>query len=195
VDQTDDSLPPLSADVEAGIKEVLGLFDVPAFARRGRELESTLRRLHDRCDTTRHQMLEMVRLRLRQWSGAVTGPDGWSGVFRCSIAPLWPLCGAEQPDWAHAPSPLRRQRKIARDLIASVLRFNRRWIHFVGQLNLAPTNFVIDQYNRYYLMEKECVMASARLAARQFTPVPLLTMHQLMLDHPVLPVPELVRSS
>ena len=66
-------------------------------------------------------------------------------------------------------------------------------MHFLERLNLEPTNTVIDQYNRYYVLEKECVMGSARLAARHFTPVPQLTTATLADDHPTLPVPELRR--
>ena len=66
---------------------------------------------------------------------------------------------------------------------------------FLDRLNLEPANHVIDQYNRYYLLEKECVMGSARLAARLFTPVPKLTREQLVRDHPILPVPNLLHRS
>jgi hypothetical protein len=59
-------------------------------------------------------------------------------------------------------------------------------------MNLDPVNLVIDQYNRYYVFEKECVMGSARLAARHFVPVPLITTPMLLNDHPTLPVPELL---
>jgi hypothetical protein len=185
------SPPTLNADFETELKEMMGLFDVPAFARRGQHLEITLRNLHDRCRRARGQLLDMVQLRLRQWSRAVTGPDEWSTVFTCPIEPLWPLAAAERPTWAEFPASIRRQRIIAGDLIAAVLRFNRRWPRFLEQLNLDPANTVIDQYNRYYVLEKECAMGSARLAARHFQPVHLITTSRLLDDHPPLPVPEL----
>jgi hypothetical protein len=191
VDDAEGSPPTFNADIETDVKELLGLFDLPAFARRGQDLEITLRRLHERCRVARHQLLDMVRMRLRQWSHAVTGPGSWSGVFNRSIEPLWPLSDAEEPEWALSPAPLRRQRIIAGDLLAAVLRFNRRWSLVVERLNLEPTNDLIDQYNRYYVFEKECVMGSARLAARHFVAVPALTTATLILDHPLLPVPEL----
>ena len=53
---------------------------------------------------------------------------------------------------------------------------------------------MIDQYNRYYVLEKECVMGSARLAARHFTPVERVTKPSLLEEHPALPVPELAGS-
>ena len=183
--------PTMYADIETEVKEMMGLFDVPAFARRGHDLEITLRRLHERCQKARFQLLDMVHLRLRQWSRAVTGPNAWTAVFAGPIEPLWPLATAEPPIWGEFPAPIRRQRIIAGDLIAAVLRFNRRWEQYVQLLNLEPVNAVIDGYNRFYVLEKECVMGSARLAARNFQHKPLLTTAILLDDHPPLPVPEL----
>jgi hypothetical protein len=191
VDDAEGPTPALNADVETEVKEMMGLFDLPAFARRGQDLEITLRHLHERCHKARLQLLDMVQLRLRQWSRAVTGPDAWPALFTRSIEPLWPLAAAEPPKWSEFPAPLRRQRIIAGDLIAAVLRFNRRWQQFIEQLNLEPVNSVIDRYNRYYVLEKECVMGSARLAARHFQHVPLITTAILLDNHPPLPVPEL----
>jgi hypothetical protein len=191
VDEDEGSWPIGNADAEAGLKEVLGLFDLPAFARRGQDLEHTLRRIHHRCRAARGAMLEMVHLRLRQWASAVIGPDSWAPVLAHSIEPLWGLSQAKPPQWAATPAPMRQQRLIARDLIDSVNRFNRRWIHFLEHLNLGPTNAVIEEYNRFYLLEKECVMGSPRLAGRYFTEVPKLTTEMLRADHPILPVPEL----
>lgn len=134
----------------------------------------------------------MVQLRLRQWSAVVTGPNAWAGIFASPIEPLWPLACAEQPKWAVSPATIRRQQIVANDLIAAVLRFNRRWVRYLEQLNLEPVNTAIDRYNCYYVLEKECVMGSARLAARHFQPVQRLTISSLLRDHPQLPVPELV---
>jgi hypothetical protein len=192
VDETDESLTTLGGDVEAEIKEMMGLFDAPAFARRGQELEDTLRRLDNRCRLARIERLDMVHLRLRQWARAVTGPEAWTAVFSASIELLWTLSEAEPPEWAREAAPLRRQLESARDLIAAVLRFNHRWLQFLGSLRLEAANSVIDDYNRYYLLEKECVMGSARLAARFFTPVPRLGREPLLHDHPLLPVPRLL---
>jgi hypothetical protein len=192
VDETDESLTTISGDVEVEIKEMMGLFDVPAFARRGQELEDTLRRLGERCRQARAERLDMVHVRLRQWARATTGPEAWSAVFSASIEPLWPLSGAEPARWASESAPIRRQIEIARDLIAALGRFNHRWVQFLDGLKLEPANRVIDDYNRYYLLEKECVLGSARLAARFFIPVPRLSREQLLRDHPPLPVPDLL---
>jgi hypothetical protein len=143
----------------------------------------------------REELLEMVRMRLRQWAGAVTGPDDWRTVFTASIEPLWAQSEAVQPRWASARASSRRQLAIARDLIAAVLRFNSRWDRFLDQINLEPVNTAIDCYNRYYLIEKECVVGSARIAARHFVRLARIGKDSLLKSHPTLPIPELLRAS
>jgi hypothetical protein len=188
MDESDESNPLMSTETE--INELLGLFDAPAFARRGHDLEYALARLHARCRRERGALLDMVRLRLRQWAGVATGPEDLAGAFNAPIAGLWPLCDAEAPAWAGQPAPPRRRRSVARDLVASVTRFNQRWDAFLDQLNVEPVNRMIDQYNRYYVLEKECVLGSARLALRHFTPKARLTRAALDEEYPALPVPE-----
>jgi len=188
MDERDDATP--LGGVEAEIKELLGLFDVPAFARRGQEVEYARVRLRARCAGARSGMLDMVRLRLRQWAAAASGPADASRFFAVPIDPLWALAGAENPRWGVRPDSPRRLRAIARDLVASSERFNRRWARFLDALDLAPINRQIDHYNRYYVLEKECVLGSARLAARHFTPLPPIGLDELRSEHPTLPVPE-----
>jgi len=178
------------ADTE--MQQVLGLFDLPAFARRGQELEHSLARLDQHCRRERGAMLEMVRLRLRQWASASEGPEAWQTIFTAPLDPLWTLCEAEPPVWSGRPSHRRRQRAIARDLIASIERFNRRWTEYLETLKLERINFLIDQYNRYYVLEKECILSSVRLAARNFTPKSPVTSEQLFELYPILPVPLLL---
>ncbi len=180
--------PILATDRE--VRELMGLFDVPAFARRGQDMDFTLSSLHGRCRAHRAGMLDMVQVRLRQWSRAAVGPDDWSDVFRAPVVGLWALSLAEPPRWAASPASTRQRRGVARDLIASVERFNDRWRRHVARLDFAPINVMIDQYNVYYIIEKECVMGSARLAARAFEPVSPVSPASILVDHPLLPVPE-----
>lgn len=190
MDETDETQSLTSTETE--IKELMGLFDAPAFVRRGHDLEYALARLESRCRRGREAMLDMVLLRLRQWSGVATGPDDVAGTFAAPFAALWPLCDATPPaPWAARPAPPRRRRAIARDLVASVTRFNQRWAAFLDQLNLEPVNHLIDQYNRYYVLEKECIVGSARLAMRHFTPKARVTRASLDAEYPGLPVPGL----
>jgi hypothetical protein len=122
---------------ETEIKELLGLFDAPAFARRGADLEYAVGRLHARCRWQRGEFIEMVQLRLRQWASVATSGDDVRGTFTAPVAPLWALCAAPPPAWALHPAPPRRRRAVARDLVSSVTRFNRRWTVFLDELNLA----------------------------------------------------------
>jgi len=134
-------------------------------------------------------MLEMVRLRLRQWAAAAPGPEADSRFFLASIAPLWPLADAEAPRWGTRRASSWGLRAIARDLITSVERFNRRWLDHLEGLDLGPINRQVDDYNRYYLLEKECSLGSARLAARNFVPKVRVTLDDLRAELPLLPVP------
>lgn len=174
------------------LRQMLGLFDVPAFARRGRELESFQTRLRVRCEAQRDGMLEMVRLRLKQYA-AGSGPTSWADVFREPIDPLWELTGAPAPVWAALPSGGYRRRSLGRDLRASVERFNRRWRGFLETLSFDTHNRLIDHYNRYYVLEKEIALGSARLAARHFVPKPPLQRSDVLAWCPLLPEPELLR--
>ena len=191
-DETEEAGHPIGAETQ--IKELMGLFDVPAFARRGQDLEYCLRSLHARCHLRREEFLEMVRLRLRQWSRAAAGRDGWRGVFTDPIDGLFLAVDFEGLAAVGEPAPLRQRRAVARDLVASVQRFNRRWRQHLDSLRLDSTNLLIKQYNQYYLLEKECVLGSARLAARHFAPVAEISVGSLLEVYPLLPVPELVGS-
>ena len=182
----------LGMKTEAEIRELMGMFDAPSFARRGQAMESSIARLHERCRLNRSQMLDMVRLRLKQWAQAVDGPDAWREVFKDPIDHLWPLSESERPTWSETSQPLRRRRTIARDLVASVERFNTRWTLRIRELNLAPINELIRQYNAFYVLEKECVLGSSRLAARFFRPEPELTPERLLVAHPLLLIPEML---
>lgn len=175
---------------DAELNELMGLFDAPAFARRGQDVEHALQTLHARCLRGRAEMLEMVQVRLRQWAGASVGPDDWSDVLRAPIHVLWPLSGAEEPRWSKLPASARRRRAIIRDLIASVERFNARWLRFVEELDPATINAIITGYNEFYLLEKECALGSARLARVGFRPLAPVSAATLLTEHPLLPVPE-----
>ena len=173
---------------EAELNQLLSLFDAPAFARRGHDLEYALGRLHLRLAHERAGMLDMVKTRLRQWSSVAVGPDDWMGVFAEPVEPLYLLTGADPPSWSSQPAPDRRRRAVARDLAASVERFNRRWLPFLDGLRLDSINRQIKAYNTNYVFEKECVLGSARLAVRNFVPQPAVARETLLILYPTLPV-------
>ncbi len=179
--------------IEAEIKELLGLFDVPAFARRGQDLEYALLRLRTRAVRTRSDMLDMVRLRLKQWASAASCPGDALKVFREPIDALWPQAEAPPPRWSIRADSNRRLRRIGRDLVASVERFNRRWAKYLDDIDLTAIHRQVDHYNRYYLLEKEMILGSTRLAARHFEPKAYPTVDELRAALPVLTVPQSIR--
>ena len=195
MDDTEGSPPTLNADIETEVKEMMGLFDLPAFARRGQDLEITLRRLHERCRKARGQLLDMVQLRLRQWSRAVTGPGRLAGCLHpLDRAPLAARGGRAAAAGPNSPLPIRRQRIIAGDLVAAVLRFNRRWAAVsrtieprAGQHRHRPVQSLLRPRKR----------VRHGLGAARRPPFPTRApAHDgdTPDDHPPLPVPELLAS-
>jgi hypothetical protein len=179
----------LPAVTDPAVRRMLGLFDVPAFARRGQDLAMAREALQARCRKQQTELLGMVHLRLKQWAAAATGFDDWRDAWLEPIGWLWERAGAAPPAWTRHPATPRRRRSLARDLISSVERFNRRWRSYVEALDLDPVNRMIRGYNQYYLIEKECSLGSPRLAARSFQPESPLTPEQVLADFPLLPVP------
>lgn len=191
MDDADAEAPSLEVH-DPEMRQMLGMFEVPAFARRGQEIESFLTRLHARCERERDGTLDMVRLRLKQWAAAARADD-WSRVFVAPIDHLWPMTQAEPPTWVESPVSSWRLRAIGRDLVVSIERSNRRWEHAIDSLRFDSYNTLVEQYNRYYLLEKEIVLGSARLASRHFTPKQRLGPENLREWFPLLPLPELKR--
>ena len=71
----------------------------------------------------------------------------------------------------------------------SIDRFNKRWLNYVHTLDLTRINELRDGYNRYYLLEKECAMRSARLARQHFRRLEPMTREAVLDRFPLLPVP------
>lgn len=188
---TPDDLTEMPGTTDPELRRMLGLYDMPAFARRGQDLEHALGRVRARCRSERERLAAMVLVRLRQWARVATGPGDGMDVFAEPPRALAAALGDPPLPWASLRGGDRRRRDAARALAASVARFNRAWPRFLEGLELRVVNQAIDHYNRYYVLEKECCLGSARLAARGFTPVPPLTAQTLLAEFPLLPTPSL----
>jgi hypothetical protein len=89
------------------------------------------------------------------------------------------------------PVPTNSPRALRRAVVVlqtSIRRFNRRWSAFLAELDLAPLNKQRDDYNRYYVLEKECALRSPRLAREGFRELRPLTLDDLAAQFPPLPV-------
>jgi len=180
---------------DESLGRVLGLYDTPAYVRRGLELTESRERVFRRCEAMREDWLRWVRVHLRMLRLHI---DNWcmlreylSSDEDCCI--LANLAAALLND---GPTPGLRDgsawgvRRKLRDLIECIERFNHRWTRFLAGLDLSEVNARAAAYNRYYLLEKECAMRSPRLAARGFEPAKELTHEELALRFPCLPTPK-----
>jgi hypothetical protein len=168
-------------------RRLLGLFDLPAFVRRGQDLDWLRSRVLGRVSAEREERLAMVRMRLRQWAAGATSANDGDGALEGPVGALVEACGGPVPAWAGVRGTAGRRRRAARDLAASVARFNARWRIYLETLDLGPINRQIDMYNRYYVIEKECSLGSARLAHRHFEPVGRWSLEGLLVWFPPLP--------
>jgi hypothetical protein len=177
-------------------KQFLSRFDAPAYIRRGRNVQAALDELFDHCRRQRAEWSKMARLRI----GMLHALAGDWGKLR----PL--LADGEQLDilryhLAALASPLRSPleptasarvlRGALRDLIESLQHFNERWQVFLKNVDLTGVNELRDGYNRYYVLEKECAVRSARIARQGFVPMQPLTSDDLAAEFPLLPIPRL----
>lgn len=177
-------------------KRFLSQYDAPAYIRRARGMQAAYDQLLEHCRRRRAEWLELVRLRIGMLH-ALAGDWG-------NLRPF--LADDEQLDilryhLAAVAAPLRAPieptgsgrvlRRALRELRESLERFNHRWEEFVNGVDLTAVNELREGYNRYYVLEKECAVRSARIARQGFVPLAPLTTDDLVAQFPLLPVPRL----
>lgn len=169
-----------------------GCYDAPAYVRRARAVEDAFARVLERCRWQRQEWLELVRVRL----GLLQALAGDWERLRPLLAAggdldrVRALFAELAPRLRHAVSPARSERALRRaaeELNASIARFNGRWRRFLGEVDLAAVNALREGYNRYYLLEKECAVRSARVARAGYRPLAPVTAAALEAIFPLLP--------
>jgi hypothetical protein len=192
-----DEIPILSReDGSHTVKQFMAQYDAPAYVRRGRRVDAEWEFLLARCRRQRDEWLELVRVRLAMLH-ALAGDWG-------RLVPL--LAEAEHAEALRrlhaelrpelrlpvaATESLRALRRAVAELAESAERFNRRWGEYLATVDLGPVNAARDGYNRWYVLEKECALRSARLARQGFRPLSPLTLEAVVAALPPLPVPQL----
>jgi hypothetical protein len=181
---------------EEAVKRFLAQYDAPAYIRRARSVEAALEQLLDHCRRRRAEWLEIVRLRIAMLHALVGDwknllpfltNDGQLDILRYHLAALAsPLRAPIEPTTC-----ARALRRALHELHESLQRFNERWQAFLASVDLTAINELREGYNRYYVLEKECAVRSARVARQEFTPLPPLTLEDLAARFPLLPVPRL----
>jgi hypothetical protein len=196
-----DETPVAANETDPFERLILGRYDVPAYVRRARGVQDGLEAVLARCRAQREEWLSMVRLRVGELFARA---GNWE-----ALRPL--LADDEQLDHvrnlhdelrpmlrvSHEPTrSASKLRRILHELIASLERFNRRWLAFLPENDLSEVNALRDSYNRYYILEKECAVRSPAVARMGFQRLEPLTTDDLRTMLPSLPVPKLaVRGS
>jgi hypothetical protein len=165
---------------------------VPAFALRAQRTEQAFQTLLEQCRQQRTLYLRGVRWAFLRLRCLAAEPAALLPLLRDAAqldtlaliekeAGPWPVC----PGRKASPA---RQRRALEELCQAIERFNRRWRNYLEQLDLTPLNALREDYNRYYLLEKECFLGSPRLARQGFQPLPPLTVDELLRLLPLLPM-------
>lgn len=190
-----DELPiPARDDPSEVFKQVAGAYDAPAYLRRAQRVRGVYEVLLEQCRRQREEGLTLVKTRL----ATLFALAGSEAALR-SLLPndehwrqLVALHAELQPRLRVPIGATRSDRALRgalRELIESLERFNRRWRGFLAALDLSEVNRERDGYNRYFVLEKECAVRSAKIARHGFVPLPLLTHADLFAAFPELPVP------
>jgi hypothetical protein len=175
-------------------QQVTAQFDAPAFVRRARSVEVAWERLVFFCQGKRDDLLTIPRLRLAVL--LASGGD-WEKVGALLAAPaeadgLQELFMRWRPKLRVQVERTESTRVLKRalyQLCESFERFNRKWHRFVSGVDLGEINRLRTDYNRFYVLEKECSVRSAAIAREGFRPLPPLTTCDLFVEFPLLPVP------
>jgi hypothetical protein len=177
-------------------KHFLACFGPPAYVRRARAVQDALDQLLERCQRQRAEWLALVRARL----GMLRALAGEWAVLRPLLHDdeqldiLRHLHSTLQPRLRLPVRPTRSSWKHGRalwDLLESITRFNRRCQDFVTSADLGQVNGLRADYNRYYVVEKECAVRSSALARQGFSRLEPLTPCDLLSMLPPLPMPRL----
>lgn len=177
-------------------KRVVSAYDAPAYVRRARRVHEAGEAVLEHCRRRRDEWLGLARTRL----GTLFALAGTWEALRPLVADdeqIGALAGLHQDLRPRLRVPVepttsaRALRRALAELCESLERFNRRWREFLAAIDLGEVNRERDGYNRYYVLEKECAVRSARLARHGFTPLPPLTTDDLARALPELPVPRI----
>jgi hypothetical protein len=181
-------------DERAFFKQMTSYYDAPAYVRRARRVQESLEEQVQQCLVQRTEWLRMARIwlgRLRMLAGS------WSALLPFlaeeeQMGVLLQLEALLEPR-PRVPEPVTRSaarlRRTLRELVDSLRRFNERWLTYLAEVDLSALNSIRADYNRYYLLEKECALRSPRLARQGFAPLAPLTNTDLLARLPPLPIP------
>lgn len=185
-----------SSDDTGTLQQLAAIGGAPAFMVRAARTQEALERVLRPGRHQRGEWLQMVRLRL----GTVHALAGDWPALRPLLADeqqlklLQQLYADLQPCLKAPPAPTASQKILRRallELLESLEYFNQRWRKYLHGVDLTHVNQAREKYNKYYLLEKECVVRSPALARREWRPLEPVAIADLFRWLPLLPVPVL----
>jgi len=180
-------------DDELG-KLVMGQYGPPAFLRRAQRVQAAFDHVIAQCRSKRDEWLVMVRINLGQLHGLA---GAWAALAPLvaddsqvdMLRQLHTLLEPKLRGSVEATSSPRVLRRTLAELIADLENFNRQWQAFLPTVDLGEINKQREDYNRYYLLEKECAVRSPRVARLGYRPLAPATVEEIAQALPLLPVP------
>jgi hypothetical protein len=178
------------------LQQLVAAGGVPAFAARAQRVQEAFDALVAVCRRERAAFLKVARSQLgtlQELAGTWSRLLPWlQDEAQLDIFPH--LCAEMRPNVRTPSQPTSSKRTLRRalhELVASLDYVNLRWQKYLQELDLSRVNGLRDGYNRYYVLEKECLLGSPRLARQGFRPLPPLTRDDILALFPSLPVPAL----
>lgn len=178
-------------------QQAITAYDAPAFIRRARDVEYAWAVLVDTCRQKRDKLLELPRMRLAMLFKRLPSPMELPSRL-ChpdEAAYLRNLYHEWQPKLRVDVELVRSDRQIERlltELRESFTRSNQRFEQYLNAINLDEVNRLRENYNKYYVLEKECAVLSSEVAQSAFVPMSPATTDQLIELFPLLKVPKTV---
>jgi len=179
---------------EKWFQQMLALHGAPAYVRRAQNVEAAWQQIVERCRRQRHEWLGLARTRLGflralagEWTALeaiLAGPD--------DVAALVQLERELEPTLKARPEPTRSRRRLRHalhELVDSLTYFNERWQAYLAKVDVTEVNRLRHDYNRYYVLEKECAVRSPQIARQGFRPLAPATVAELAALFAPLPVP------
>jgi hypothetical protein len=189
-DNMDEIVVPSRSEEQPLFQQMMSQFGGPAFLRRAHRTEATLTALRAKLALTRSDWLGMVKMRLATLHGLA---GDWSNLRprldAAEVEALARLHAELRPTLRLPTAPTANAGTLwtgVIELSESLQRFNRRWLKLIQGTDLSEVNRRRDEYNRYYVLEKECALGSARIARHGFRPLPPVTTAALLAWFPLL---------
>lgn len=165
----------------------------PSFLARARAVQDAEEWLLRECAAKYGDLMRWPKLRLAMLAAQVGGDwarltpllfDSESVVELETLRLRWENEKDRQPEWFVS------DKEALKRFLASAERFNRGWQRFLNGLDLEPVNRLRRDYNRFYVLEKECAFGNEKVA-ENFEPLELIDLAYLQERFPLLIVPNL----